>query len=280
MSGERTPRMPALLSAIAKAGTLTSDDVATTLGWEPLVAQKALANAKQLGYLEFQGERVPGVLRNYALTALGRTKAFGDSAVDVSDTELSRLAAELILAEPGGMDSDALADKLGVPSFDVERALAACKQRFVTCNVFRNGENFVLYRESASSKVGSDWERTRQIGASAPLKGAHRELALAPKNEAIGVDIDAAHKARATKADAGPGVALETVTESSGGEVEDDGCEEFFCLYSTGELLVQRDSGQQVCFTPDETRALFQWLDRLGGTNLERLTAQREQFPV
>ena len=37
------------------------------------------------------------------------------------------------------------------------------------------------------------------------------------------------------------------------------------------------DDGSQVSFDADETRALFAWLDRLGGTNLQRLAAPEEE---
>lgn len=287
MSGQRTPRIAALLSAIAQAGTLTSEGVAQALEWDAAVAQKTLANAKQLGYVEFTGERVPGELRNYVLTEVGRKKIAGDGAAGASDDDLCERAAMLILASPAGMDSDALADALGVPSFDVERALMGSRQRFVTCNVYRNGDSFVMYRVSASPTASNDWARTwKTSGAPAapsaqevlPPKSNMQHLGTTPGGTPVyEIDIEAVHRKQRAAQPEAPAVDLESVTQSSGGEVEDPGCEEYFCLFSTGELLVNRTSGQQVQFTPDETRALFQWLDRLGGTDLSRLAAAEEE---
>ena len=48
----------------------------------------------------------------------------------------------------------------------------------------------------------------------------------------------------------------------------DDGQQFLVALYSDGVLWMQLEDGQQVDLQPQETRALFQYLDRLGGTAL------------
>jgi hypothetical protein len=283
MSGTRTSRLPELLAFVHQNGTVNSLDVQTGLHWDRREADKFLSNAKGAGYLEFSGDRVPGVLRQYVLSALGRKKVFGDPNIGANESVLGKKAAAMILSEPAGLASDELAVRLGVGSFEVEKALAQCKQYFATCKVFRNGDDFIHYRESASGKVGSDWQQGKQIGASVPAKGAHWAFApaVAPALETLNAaaverTMEVKHfpaPPPMAEAEAEP---LESVTESSQAE-DDDGCEQFFCLYSTGDLLMQRTDGQQVHLTPEETRALFQWLDQLGGTALTRLAAPQEE---
>jgi hypothetical protein len=335
-----------MLELFVRGEEMTVNDVVKATTIDKVTVEKTLSNCKRLGYLEFAGEKVDKQPRSYRLTQFGKYWA-GASTVDPradakrDDAELALKASALIMATPQGMDSDALADALGVASMDVERALAKSKQHFATCRVMRGGDDFILYRESVSAKVNSDWQRQHTIGAAAPGTCAPREVAAAPAQDMAGLDTDAvysggegedalgchvhrlepvlmlcrqageltsrvvaealgwdrqtasnalwqaAHRGylfnedhaqpyKLTDAGLAKVLELETATQSSGGEVEDPGCEEFFCLYSTGDLLVQRDNGQQVHFTPDETRALFQWLDRLGGTDLARMAAPEE----
>jgi hypothetical protein len=265
--------MAALLEAFVQHGEMNVHDVARVTGWSIGHSAKATANAKTAGYLVFVGEKVGNQAQAMALTELGKFRA-GVTDTDPSSgpqSELAEKAAALILRTEGGMDSDALADALGCSSFDVEKALAASAKRFVTCKVMRGGDDFVHYRESASSPCTADsaWRKTY---ATAP--------APAPRAPGPGVDIDAVHVRRPMAE------ILESVTQpseaesESESETEEASAEIEFCLYSTGELLIQRADGERVFLDREETRALFQWLDRLGGQNLERLTAPQEEVPA
>lgn len=55
--------------------------------------------------------------------------------------------------------------------------------------------------------------------------------------------------------------------------VADNGHEPLFCLYSDGVFVAELGPSEKdvVLFNPRQTRALFRWLDRLGGLQLERL---------
>jgi hypothetical protein len=267
--------MAALLEAFVQHGEMNVHDVERVTGWSIDHAAKATANAKTAGYLAFVGEKVGNQAQAMALTELGRFRA-GVTETDPRsgpESELAEKAAALILSTEGGMDSDALADALGCSSFDVEKALAASAKRFVKCRVMRGGDDFVHYRESASSPRAADnvWRKTH---ATAP--------APAPRAPGPGVDIDAVHSRRPPAPPHPlPPIELDSVTQSSETEELPADIEQFFSLYSSGELLIQRAGGEQVFLDRDETRALFQWLDRLGGTHLERLTApQGDEVPA
>lgn len=291
----RVSRMATLLELFVQHGELTSGGVAAHTGWTHAEAAKACANAKTAGYLIFVGSKVGNQQQAMALTDLAKFRAGVTTAepragqrpaVVTEPAAIAEAAAALILSEPGGLDSDKLADQLGVSSFEVEKALAGDK-RFVTCSVFRDGENFVQYRESASARVGNDWTASRVIGATAPAPAQQvlpkssnaRLLGTTPGGTpVVQIDIDAIHRKQRKAEPAEPVVDLESVTESSDLEDADDGdIEQYFCLYSSGELMVNRAGGTRVFFSPEETRALFQWLDRLGGTDLSRLAAAEEE---
>jgi hypothetical protein len=274
----RVARMAELLELYATRGAMKRSDVAVATGWSAEDASKAVSNAKAHGYLAFVGEKIGNQQQALELTALGRHRAGltkedprkGTAAAAVDPEILANAASTLILETPGGLDSDQLADKLGVSSVEVEAALAAhAKHRFVTCKVWRDGDDFVRYRESASVSVQpNDWKRP---GASAPA----RAPSPAPAPRCDGVDIDAVHRCGPPRAPVALPPTVDSVTQSS----VDDGTQEleadhqqWFALFSTGELNIQRRDGTQIALDQEETRALFQWLDRLGGLDLARLT--------
>lgn len=263
----RVSKMAVTLEALTRRAMTAHELAAEISGWTFDDASKALSNAKSLGYAQFAGPKVGRAATAYELTDLGRYRA-GLTTEDPRATaaegqpELAEKAAALILRTQGGMASDALAVALGCTAFEVESALAQHKKGvFVTCKVWRNGDDFIHYRESASvAHEANDWKRTR---ASAP--------APAPRVQGPAVESDALQPPVQTVQPV-PMPSDEEPPEAPGTEYAQAQAEPFFALYSTGELYIQTASDVQLSLTVEETRALFQWLDRLGGLNLQRLT--------
>ena len=284
-------RLQVLLPLFSAGEPVTADFVSARTGWPGHVASKSLSNAKAHGYVtcdrvapKHNGQLV------HTLTEAGLVAMQGSIAG--TDVGLASRATALILASDAGLDSEQLAEMLVASNAQVMAALepAVDEHRVVACRLVRGGVEMRSYRKSAGAPIVSAWGKL--MAATAPAS----EIAAARvrTTSARGLDIDAAHRVPSTgKIDkltppAEP-ARLDSVTQSSAEQLgdlivaaseeaalDDDGREQWFCLYSSGELCIQRTDGSQVSLHADETRALFAWLDRLGGTNLQRLAAAQE----
>ena len=280
-------RLQVLLPLFNAGEPVTADFVSARTGWPGHVASKSLSNAKAHGYvtcdrvaLKHNGQLV------HTLTEAGLVAMQGS----VADVGLASRAIALILASDAGLDSEQLAEMLVTSNEQVMAALepAVGEHRVVACRLVRGGVEMRSYRKSAGAPVVSPWGKL--MAATAPAS----EIAAARVRDerTRGLDIAAAYRVPSTgkivklTPPAEP-ARLDSVTQSSAEQLgdlivaaseeaalDDDGREQWFCLYSSGELCIQRTDGSQVSLHADETRALFAWLERLGGTNLQRLAAE------
>ena len=283
-------RRPLLLGLFQPGESLLHDMVRQRTGWDGGTVSSALNNAVRHGYVHVVGG--PKREREYQLTLKGLAAQRGAAAEP--QFGLAERALVLIVASEAGLDSEQLAEQLVSSNDEVMAALdqAADDHRVVACRVVRGGVEMRQYRKSAGSPLITPW--TKPLAANAPA----REIAAARERTAVlqGVDIDRAHSLPSTgriekltpaAESAAPAAArVEALAEKivalseEAAARDDDGLEQWFCLYSSGELAMQRSDGTQVCLDSEETRALFRWLDRLGGTDLQRLAAAEEEVPA
>ena len=275
------------MGLFSAGGQVTHAMVMERTGWDALTASAALNSACKRGLIA----RAAGTSRKYS-----RYDLIDKGRAPASIENLAERAIALIVASEAGLDSEQLAEHLVSSNDEVMAALdeAADDHRVVACRLVRDGVEMRQYRKSAGARLLTPW--TKPLAASAPA----REIAAARARSAVlqGVDIDRAHSLpstgriekltpaaeMATTSPVAP-IALDTIDEapspSGGGSIElAEDTQQWFCLYSSGELAMQRSDGTQVCLDSEETRALFRWLDRLGGTDLQRLAAAEEEVPA
>jgi hypothetical protein len=181
----------------------------------------------------------------------GLARQRGDTEGGTDEAPLAVRAFRLLARAAGGLDSAQIARQLGVSAQAADAALRLdvdC-HRLVTCAVLRDGERLTLYRLGSGRVRPAAADAALPPAAAADLK---LELSLAdaqaePADEPAGA------------VQPGPAAAPERF---------DDGQQFLVALYSDGVLWMQLEDGQQVDLQPQETRALFQYLDRLGGTAL------------
>lgn len=168
-TGPKAPRMLATLKAIGTGSARHADELASLLGWPIVAARKSMDNAKSAGYVEPTGIRQGGraLLR---LTPMGLVKLGDlDPQGGIGNERIAEQALVLIDNTAVGMDSGALGHALGVGPGDVQRALAphVASMRLVHCDVVRQGDRFILYRNSAGSAgMVSAWKRNQATGIS------------------------------------------------------------------------------------------------------------------
>ena len=293
MSGPREARLEKLLRAFAAADELTAPMVAERTGWELAVAQRVIYNAMFPEFVERSG-RKDGNLVFYRLSAKGLAKVASYGTAEAPGNPVDRALA-LIYTATAGLDGEALAQRLGMPTAQVDALLAehVAAHRLVTCGVQRMVEGellaLTLYRASSGgASTRADFRVAAQAGEAAP--GAD-ETATGPaaieqlaqgivdrivatqeptpeqvKLPVVECDIDAVHfKLQAEDAIR---AAAQCAASADDGQAGDDSKRFLAALYSDGVLWLRLGDGRQVDLQPEETRALFRYLDRLAGTAL------------
>ena len=293
---DRLPRLGRLLLAFHYGERLRSQLPEHT-GFTAGVASKALDNAVHLGYVE-RSDRRDGLSYYFRLTARGLAKlgAYGALAVQRTPEQTALLAIE---ASPAGLNSMELAERLGVPMAEVDEMLAqhVAQHRLVSCATWKQVDGqlmaMTLYRSGWADHASFGNVRAPGVVAPqtpAPAPKPAQEPAAEPPPVPPATDLaapavaDKLVEAVREPAPAAPGPIELPVFECDidavhrklqrGAAVspapgQDDLVHDFLAaLYSDGVLWVQLEDGRQFDLQPDETRALFRFLDRLAGTAL------------
>lgn len=293
-----TPRVQTLLETFGHVSELSFYQLVERTGWDDKTMRSSIGNLKGAGLItRVSGDRgKDGKCALYCLTRAGidrlegRDAGSGQESATASDPDTEALT--LIDAAAAGMDSEALADKLGLASRDVVALLAkhVASGRLVSCDVQRalDGElvHMVMYRSSMASPSSlGDW---RLKGSPEPREGdrehpprAARQLLASQEPKlalpVLEVDIDAVHrKQRESVADVieGEAAGLEYLGQATVEVLRDDPAEtstaevEFQCaLYSGGQLVIE-SHGKHIELPLAHTRRLLHYLDRVCGEDI------------